>query len=177
MKEKNRKFFGVLLRYSILILVALPNLFLFYLIFTPLTAYPVYWLLSIFHDVSLLNNDVILIINQNISIELIEACIAGSAYYLLLILNLSTPGIKLNRRIKIIALSFLVFLIVNILRIFILSLIAVSGSSLFNITHWIFWYALSTIFVVAIWFAEVRIFRIKEIPFYSDIKFLYKNIR
>ncbi|MDP3992443.1 MAG: pacearchaeosortase [Nanoarchaeota archaeon] len=180
MKEKNRKFFGILLRYSILILTALPNLFLFYLIFTPLTAYPVYWLLSIFHDASLLNNDVILI-NQAISIELIEACIAGSAYYLLLILNLSTPGIKLNRRIKIIALSFLIFLVVNVFRIFILSLIAVSGSSfilgLFDITHWIFWYALSTIFVVAIWFAEVRIFRIKEIPFYSDIKFLYKNTK
>jgi len=176
MKKSMRDISDIIPRYLILVLAAIPNLWFFYLIFTPLTAYPVYWLLNIFYDASLLNNDVILI-NQAISIELIEACIAGSAYYLLLILNLSTPRIKLNRRIKIVAFSFLIFLVVNILRIFVLSSMAVSGSDFFGITHRIFWYALSIIFVVAIWFAEVRIFRIRAIPFYSDIKFLYKNTR
>src|SRR3990172_2662420 len=174
MKKKKGNISDLILRYLILVLVAIPNLWLFYLVFTPLTSYPVYWLLNIFYDASLLNNNVVLL-NQAISIELIEAWIAGSAYYLLLILNLSTPGIKFNKRIKFIAISFLVFLAVNILRIFILSLIAVSGSSFFDITHRIFWYALSTVFVVAIWFAEVKTFKIKIIPFYSDIKFLYKN--
>ena len=176
MKKGTGNIFDIVLRYLILILVAIPNLWLFYIIFTPLTAYPVYWLLGLFYDVSLLNKDIILI-NQNISIELIEACIAGSAYYLLLILNLSTSGIKVSKRIKIAALSFLVFLVINILRIFTLSLVAVSGSSFFDITHRIFWYALSTIFVVAIWFAEVKAFKIRDIPFYSDIKFLYKQTR
>lgn len=176
MKKPTGSISGIVLRYLILILVAIPNLWIFYTIFTPLTAYPVYWLLGLFYDVSLLNKAIILI-NQNISIELIEACIAGSAYYLLLILNLSTPGIKVSKRIKIAALSFLVFLVINILRIFTLSLVAVSGSSFFDITHRIFWYALSTIFVVGIWFAEVKAFNIKAIPFYSDIKFLYKQTR
>ena len=175
MKKPAISMSDIVLRYLILVLVAVPNLWLFYLIFTPLTAYPVYWLLGFFYDASLLNKDIILI-NQAISIELVEACIAGSAYYLLLILNLSTPGIKMNKRIKMIAFSFAVFLAVNILRISILSLVVVSGSNFFNITHRIFWYALSTIFVVAIWFAEVRLFRIKDMPFYSDIKFLYKSI-
>ena len=176
MKKKKGDISDIILRYIILVLVAIPNLWLFYLIFTPLTAYPVHWLLNIFYDASLLNNNIILI-NQAISIELIEACIAGSAYYLLLILNLSTPGIKIKKRMKILLLAFASFLIINILRIFILSLVAVSGSSFFDITHRIFWYALSTVFVVVIWFAEVRIFRIKAIPFYSDVKFLYKNMR
>ena len=179
MKKSTRSISDIVLRYFILVLVAIPNLWLFYQIFTPLTAYPVYWLLGLFYDASILNNDIILI-NQAVSIKLIEACIAGSAYYLLLILNLSTPGIKAKKRIKILLMAFASFLIVNILRIFILSLIAVSGSSfilgLFDITHRIFWYALSTIFVVAIWFAAVRLFRIKDMPFYSDIKFLYKSI-
>jgi hypothetical protein len=58
-----------------------------------------------------------------------------------------------------------------------LGLVAISGSSFFDITHRIFWYALSTIFVAAIWFLEVYKFGIKEIPLYSDIKFLYKNTR
>jgi len=167
MVKKKNGFLDLIVRYLILVLVAIPNLWLFYLVFTPLTAYPVYWLLGLFYDTSLLNNNIILV-NHTISIELVRACIAGSAYYLLLILNLSTPEIKVKKRIKMIALSFFVFFIVNILRIFSLSLVAVAGSSFFDITHTIFWYALSTVFVVAIWFAEVRIFRIKEIPFYSD---------
>jgi len=175
-RERGKPVPDIILRYFILVLVAIPNLWIFYTIFTPLTAYPVYWLLSIFYDANLVNNNIILI-NHAISIELIEACIAGSAYYLLLILNLSTPGIKTGKRIKIIALSFLIFLVVNVLRIFLLSLVAVSGSSIFYITHKIFWYTLSTIFVVAIWFAEVKNFKIRDIPFYSDIKFLYKQKR
>ena len=164
----------ILIRYVLLILVAIPNLWLFYTIFTPLTSYPVFFLLDLFYDALLISGNIILI-NLMIPIELIQACIAGAAYYLLLILNLSTRDIKLKTRVKMIAFSFLVFLVANILRIFVLSIIAISGSSFFDITHIIFWYALSTVFVVAIWFAEVRLFKVKAIPFYSDIKFLYKN--
>lgn len=158
---------NIFLRYFILILVAIPNLYLFYLIFAPLTIYPTYFLLNLFFNASL---------NQNIiqfngsSIELISACIAGAAYYLLLILNLSTPQIKFKKRIKLIFSSFLIFLILNILRIFFLSLLFYSGSNYFDITHKIFWYSISTIFVVGIWFFQVKYYKIKQIPFYSDIK-------
>jgi len=167
---------GIIIRYAILILVAIPNLWLFYLIFTPLTAYPVYWLLGIFYDAAILNSNIILIA-QSIPIELIGACIAGSAYYLLLILNLSTREIALKKRIKMLLWAFGTFLVLNIIRIFFLSLLVISNSKFLDITHQIFWYALSTIFVVAIWFAEAKAFKIKSIPFYSDIKFLYKRIR
>lgn len=172
----DKKILDIILRYAILIIAAIANLWIFYLVFTPLTVLPVFWLLDLFYDALLVSGRIILI-NRMIPIELIEACIAGAAYYLLLILNLSTPGIKLNKRVKMIALSFIFFLVVNILRIFILSLVAVSGSSFFDITHIFFWYALSTVFVVAIWFAEVKIFKIKEIPFYSDLRLLYKKLK
>jgi len=172
----DKKIPDIILRYAILIIAAIANLWIFYLVFTPLTVLPVFWLLDLFYDALLVSGRIILI-NRMIPIELIEACIAGAAYYLLLILNLSTPGIKLNKRVKMIALSFIFFLVVNILRIFILSLVAVSGSSFFDITHIFFWYALSTVFVVAIWFAEVKIFKIKEIPFYSDLRLLYKKLK
>ena len=162
----------ILIRYTILIITAIPNLWLFYFIFTPLTAYPVYLLSNIFFDASLIANT----ININgFFINLIPACIAGSAYYLLLILNLSIPKIKFQKRIKMIFISFAFLLILNILRIFLLSLIFISGNSLFDITHKLLWYLGTTIFVVGIWFAEVKIFKIKEIPIYSDIKFLYKK--
>ena len=72
-------------------------------------------------------------------------------------------------------LSFACLLIINILRIFLLGLVYISGFSWFDIAHKLFWYAGSTIFVIGIWFAEVKLFKIKEIPFYSDIKFLYKK--
>ena len=180
MKKKGKRskndfsdFSNILVRYFILILIALPGLSIFYFIFTPLTVYPVYFLLGLFFDITLLSKIHILI--NNIPIELIPACIAGSAYYLLLVLNLSTPKIKLKKRIRAILFSFAAFLILNILRIFILSSLAVTGFSYFNATHTIFWYGLSTIIVVGIWFIEVKIYKIKKIPFYSDMKFLYKK--
>ena len=172
MKKISKQFLDISLRYAILILLALPGFAIFYFVFAPLTIYPIYFLLGLFFDVSLMGD--IIFINE-IPIELIGACIAGSAYYLLSILNLSTPKIKLQKRIKILHLSFGVFLILNILRIFFLSLVFMSGSALFDITHKLFWYIGSILFVVGIWFAEVKLFKIKEIPFYSDIKFLYKQ--
>ncbi len=172
MNKISRQFIDIFIRYLILIIIALPNFWIFYLIFTPLTLYPVYFLLSLFFDTSLMQN--IILIN-NLPIELIPACIAGAAYYLLLILNLSVPKIKIKKRIKMILFSFISLLILNILRIFLLSLVFLSGNSFFNIAHKLFWYLGSTLFVVGVWFLEVKIFKIKEIPVYSDFKFLYKK--
>ena len=159
---------SILSRYIFLLLIGLFALSVFYEVFRPLTIYPVYYLLKIFFYASL-NSNVIFI---GIPIEIIDACVAGSAYFLLLILNLSVPNIRLKKRIIIIAFAFLLFLIINVIRIFSLSLLAVSGSSLFDIAHLIFWYAISIAFVVGIWFVEVKLFKIKEIPLYSDLKFL-----
>lgn len=172
--NKKKWFLDIFVRYIILVIIALPGLWIFYSIFTPLTVYPTYLFLNIFYEVSIPAEN-ILLINQKIPIEFIRACIAGSAYYLLTILNLATPKIKLRKRINMLLLAFAIFLSLNLLRIFLLSFLAISGSSFFDATHRLFWYSLSTIFVVAIWFAEVKLFRIREIPFYSDIKFLYKG--
>ncbi len=178
MKKRNfdLRFLGVILRYAILILIAVPNLWLFYAVFTPLTVYPSYFISNLFMNVSLIGKNILLINNQ-IPIELIKACIAGSAYYLLLILNLSIPDIKLKTRIFALLASFGALLVLNVARIVFLMGIYANGDPWFNITHIIFWYALSTIFVVGIWFAEVKLFKIKGIPFYSDIKFLARHIR
>ena len=161
------KYLEIFLRYFILLLVAFPNLFLFYLIFTPLTIYSSYFILKIFYDVYLNGNEIIF---SDLVIRIIDACVAGSAYYLLLILNLSTPSIKFRQRIKMIFFSFLIFFIFNIIRILFLSNLLIFNSELFDFTHYLFWFFLSTLFVVLIWFYQVKIYKIKEIPFYSDIK-------
>ena len=170
-----KQLIDTVVRYVILIFIALPNLYLFYFIFTPLTVYPVYSLLKLFFDVSVTGT--IINVVDGFPIEIISACVAGSAYYLLLILNLSTPKIKLQKRAKMIFFSFTLFLIINILRIFLMSIIFIYGSQYFDILHKLFWYIGSIIFVIGIWFAEVKLFNIKEIPFYSDIKFLYEKAK
>lgn len=167
MKAKPMKFFGIFIRYLILIFLGIPNLWLFYLIFTPLTIYPVFFLLSLFFSTTLTGNSIIL--EKFIPIEIIPACVAGSAYYLLLILNLAIP-MKIEKRLKMLAFTFLSLLVINILRIFLLSLLFVSGTSFFDITHELFWYFGSVIFVVGIWFASIKIFKVEGIPFYSDLK-------
>ncbi len=172
MNKISKQFINIFVRYIILFAVAIPNLWLFYFIFTPLTLYPVYFLLNLFFDAAVAGNTILI---GNFPIELIDACIAGSAYYFLLILNLSTPKINLKKRLNMIGFAFAFLLILNILRIFLLSSVAISGSYWFDIAHKLFWYLLSIVFVVGIWFTEVKIFKIKEIPLYSDVKFLYKK--
>jgi exosortase/archaeosortase family protein len=168
--KQSNGFFDILVRYSILIAFSLLGLGIFYKIFTSLTIYPVYFVLKQFFNASLMGN--FIFVNQ-LPIEIIGPCVAGSAYLLLLILNLSTPGIKFSKRIGITAFSFGILLLVNILRIIILSLMFVSGNSFFNMAHLLFWYAGSVLFVVGIWFLSVKIFKVNKVPFYSDMKFLF----
>ncbi|VVB82065.1 Uncharacterised protein [uncultured archaeon] len=173
--KKGEKLLGnISVRYLILFVLGLLGNEIFYLIFLPLTIFPVNFLLKFFFSTSLVSS--IIYIN-NLPIEIIGACVAGSAYYLLLILNLSTPGIKIKKRIALLIFTFLSLLILNVLRIFLLSMLFVSGTSFFDLAHKLFWYAGSTLFVVGIWFLGVWLFKIKEIPFYSDIKSLCENYK
>ena len=78
----------ILARYSLMLVASLGSLWIFYFIFSPLTIYPVYFILNALFGATLYQN--IILVAHQFPIELIDACIAGSAYYLLFILNLST---------------------------------------------------------------------------------------
>jgi len=172
MKKELNYVTDFLVRYLILIIVGLLSNTIFYFAFTTLTVNLVYFFLGLFYDASLISN--IILINK-VPIEIIGSCVAGSAYFLLLILNLSTRDIKIKKRLIVLLLSFTSLLLINVLRIFILSIMFISKKPSFDITHQLFWYLGSTVFVVGIWFLCVKIFKIRGIPFYSDIKFLLKN--
>ncbi|MEK6936078.1 MAG: pacearchaeosortase [Nanoarchaeota archaeon] len=165
--EKN-KIISILTRYLV-VLSLMFSLPIIYKIFTPLTIISTSKILGLFYNIKVVGD---LIIYNSYTIQIIAACVAGSAYLLLLILNLTTQ-IKLKKRIYFILFTFILFFIINILRIVILSVLVFNDSPLFDITHKLFWYMLSTLFVVAIWFFAVKIFKIKEIPVYNDIKYLY----
>lgn len=163
---------GMFLRYLIALLIALPNLFIFYLIFTPLTLTFVSLILGFFYPITLIKGA--LVVNKVI-IELVPACIAGSAYYLLVALNLATP-MKAKTRIKSLSFLILTFFIVNVLRIALFSILAVRDNPYFAIAHELTWYFGSTIFVVILWFTSIAIFKIDKIPIYSDLRRIINDI-
>ena len=163
----------LIIRYLLLLLLGLGNLYIIYLIFTPLTIYPVFFVLDLFYDLELKGIHLIL---ENSIISLVSACIAGAAYYLLLILNLSTP-LPLRKRIYSLLYLFSALLLLNIIRIIYLSVLFINASGSFDFTHRFLSYGISTIFVVVLWFSAVKIFKIKNIPFYSDFNSLLKSIK
>ena len=167
MNKQSKKLLGLFSRYLVIFLIGLGDLYIVYKALTPLTIYTINTLLSIFTDTLLTNN--IIFINK-IAIEIVPACVAGSAFYLLLILILSTTNIRPKTRTKVIFTAFVMLFTLNIIRILILVPLADTAS--FEIIHWIFWHIISTIFVVAVWFSVVKIYKIKSVPIYSDIKHL-----
>ncbi len=167
-----KKIFSLLCRYSLLVILSLGGLWAFYLIFTPLTVYPFYFLISSFFAAVLKGTTVYV---GSVPVEIIKACVAGSAYYLMLIFNLSTPGIKISKRLKMIFYAFFMFLIANVLRIFFLTILYINQSAFFDAFHKLSWYAGSVVLIIAIWFYQVKFYNIREIPFFSDLKFLYNS--
>lgn len=162
------------MRYLLLMVIALPGLDLFYFLFLPLTKYPVFFGLKLFYDPVLLDN--VIFVGKH-TIEIVGACIAGSAYYFLLILNFSTAKIKAADRVKLILTTFGIFFLINVIRIFVLSIMYLEGSPLFDVTHKLFWYFGSTIFVVLIWFFGTYVYKVTTIPFYTDLKYMYSHTK
>ncbi|MBI2673204.1 hypothetical protein HYX19_03010 [Candidatus Woesearchaeota archaeon] len=74
--------------------------------------------------------------------------------------------------------GILLILLLNIIRIDILIFIFLEyGINWFNNLHLFFWKFLSSIAVVLIWIFLCHKFKIKNIPVYSDFKFLMKEIK
>jgi exosortase/archaeosortase family protein len=171
-QENINKIKDIILRYAFLLIIGLFGLNLFYFLFSNLTISIVYKILSLFFNTSLSEN--IILINSY-SIEIIGACIAGAGYYLFLILSFSVPNLSLIKRIFITLFSWILFFLINLTRIILLSFLLVSGNSYFDLTHNLFWFFGSTLFVVLIWLLTIKIFKIKGIPFYQDLIYLLKN--
>lgn len=164
------KIFSIIIRYAAIIALSLSSLYVFYLIFTPLTLYLSYFILGLFYNASIEHSAIA--INGSL-INLIDACIAGAAYFLLLMLNLSTPNVK--KRLVAFAADCAAFLALNVLRIVVLSVLFLSEFAYFSEAHVISWHLLSAFFVIIIWIATTKILKTRGIPFYSDIIYL-KNI-
>lgn len=171
--------FDLLIRYVLLVVIALPNLFVIYFIFTPPTVYVSLWVLHKIYGpvVTLLDTPIgpLISLPNGFSITLISACIAGAAYYLLFVLNLTTPMPLWKRGVSLLFISFS-FLALNIVRIILSSILIVNDSFYFKLTHEMSWYFGSTVLVVLIWFANVFLFKINAIPIFTDVTRLAHEI-
>ena len=168
-KYENKKTFFIFLRYLILVVVGIFLFDLFYKFFTPLTVYPFFYLLKlVYKEVFLVKTTVVF---NTVSFSIIPACVAGAAYFLLLILNLTTPMSSI-KRISSILFSFFLFLAINIFRLFISAVFFLESLNLFKLTHLLFWYFLSGIIVFLVWLIGIKVFRIENLPVYSDLSFL-----
>ena len=172
MNKSENKVLNLFTRYLLIALLGIGNLFIFYFIFTKPTVLASNFLLKLVSPTQLFGNSILF---KQTLITLIPACIAGSAYYLLTILALALPNMKIKRRLSLLAFLFSTLFIFNVLRIFVLSLI--NKINLFNTIHLLTWYFVTTAFVIALWFLAVNIFEIKEIPVYSDVKYLYSKTK
>jgi exosortase/archaeosortase family protein len=172
MKKSIRVLGFLYLRY--LTLLVLGPLFLYYNLFNnlllALTIHPTNFLISLFYSSNVVGN---LILVNNIQIELIPACVAISAYFLLLVINLITP-MKPLKRVYSLLFSFVLLLSFNILRIFILSLMYINSDAYTDLIHKTLWYSLNLLIILLIWFISVWLFKIRNIPLYSDFRFIFR---
>lgn len=164
--------FTLFLRYFILLVVGAFGMNITYALLTPVTAHSSFLILNIFYSIGLEGSRLIF---EGASINLIPACIAGAAYYFLLILNLSTP-MPIKLRLKSLGLTIGALFVLNTLRIVLFSALFVSRFSYFDTIHESVWYFGSTLLVVAIWFLNVYLFRIMSIPAYTDLKNLFDMV-
>ena len=157
MDRQTKKILGLFVRYFSLLLVGVGNFYIIYKLLIPLTTHIVNSVLLIFTDTIVIGNIIYL---PWVWIEIASSCVAGSAFYLLLLLILSSANIKPRVRAKAVLTSFAMLFVLNVLRILIL--IPMTGSNYFNVVHWVFWHLISILFVVFIWFYIVKIYKIKS---------------
>ncbi len=164
---------SITIRYFLLIIISLGNFWIIYKTFTFPTITLSYFFIHLIYPLSLLEGNTIQYSSKLLAI--IAPCVAGAAYFLLLLLNLGT-SMPLKTRIKSLVFLILTFFLINILRIVLFAVLFARNYLYLDLLHSITWHFLSIFIVIILWFINIRLFNIKQIPFYSDLKYLYSLI-
>jgi exosortase/archaeosortase family protein len=135
-----------------------------------------YYYLTLFTNVQLINNEIIL---ENGHIFLIiKECVAISAYILISLIFLSIP-INTKKIYKSILKSYFIFTILNLLRIVILMTVFIFlGEETFDKIHVLFYEFVSGVMVSGVVIYYLKKHKIRKVyPFFSDMKFLILEIK
>jgi len=173
MDKVKKNILHIFTRYIIVLVLGLGNLYIYYKLLTPITVGTVNLFLSISRETLVIGN--MIHFTNLTAIEIIPACVAGSAFYLLTILIFTSPGIKPCKRLKILVYSFLTLFILNVLRMVLLANITSLNS--FDAIHWILWNFVSVIMVVGIWVIMAFRYNVRTVPVYTDLKYLVYLIK
>ena len=148
---------------------------LFYFVLAPITLYSSYFITKIFFPVVIKENTFLI---NDLTLEFVPACVAVAAYILISLLILLTKDIKPKVLIKMFVIGFFLILIANLIRIEIMIFVLIEyGNNLFKTLDLFFWKVLSTVYIVFVWILLTRLFKIKTIPVYSDVKYLIKRLK
>ena len=172
----NNKIIHIFFRYSsLMILVYLFNLNLIKELLIKIYTLSSYYILNLFFKITL-NNDII-IINQS-KFLIIESCVAIGVYLLISLIYFTIP-IKIKNLFKIYIKSILFFSIFNLIRILLLITIQINfGQEIFEKIHLIFYETISGILTAGIITYYLKKEKITKIyPIYSDLKYIYQNIK
>lgn len=114
---------------------------------------------------------------DGVAVEFIRACIAPSAYVLLIVLLLLTPGLSFKTFFAAMLSGVALLLVLNVVRIFVLiELLVVKGVNYFQAVHLLFWMLLSSVAVALVWIFLVHRFTIRQIPVYDDLVTVYTRL-
>src|SRR3989344_1506071 len=148
---------------------------LFYFVLAPITLYSSYFITKIFFPVAIKENTFLI---NDLTLEFVPACVAVAAYILISLLILLTKDVKPKVLIKMFVIGFFLILIANLIRIEIMIFVLIEyGNNLFKTLDLFFWKVLSTAYIVFVWIFLTRLFKIKTIPVYSDVKYLIKRLK
>ena len=160
--------YGLVLR----ILLSFIPVSAFLFLFSSITIYGVYFSLFFYNPIA---EGINLTISNEV-FSFVEACIAPLAYMLLWLLIMWTKDINLFTRAKMFLFGSLLIYLMNVVRIFILIMVSLNyGVNWFERIHILFWDFTASVFVALVWIFLIKFYKIKDIPVYSDIKYLYKK--
>ena len=160
-------------RYILITLVSIFGFSIFERLLTSPTIHALVGLLKIFYNEIILEGAYIYVNGQGF--EITTTCVMGIIYWLLFILVFATAGLKVEKRFCVLAFAWLSVFIFNIMRM--LFLVSIAQKPYFNGVHWLFENVIAIILVILVWTATIRLFKIKTVPFYSDLKVLKQELR
>ena len=116
------------------------------------------------------------ILGGEVTINIVKYCVTASAYYLLTLFCIIVMNVALWKRVLMFLIGSALIFGMNFARIILLIIILLDGNGAFEPAHAVFSLALATGYVVLVWILLSFLFKVKTVPFYSDIKFLTREI-
>lgn len=164
----------LVVRYGLALYLSL-NVEVLYSLFSGPTLNLTFAILNLFYDATL-NGEVISVAGH--TLRFIPACVAAAAYLLLSILILLTKDLDFWMIVKLFLAGSLLIFAMNIIRLEMLMFVLLEfGKDYFDTLHLFFWKIVASVYVALVWVFLVYRFRIKEVPLYSDLRFLVNRIK